>query len=561
MNKKYQNRKNQEGERIIGEFINPYNFVPLSNKVYKLTEEEKAELKYIHDIPYSDQVSGKIIINFETATPFCIRNGEDGVSNASYHGKYYVPGTSVKGMIKNVFKIITYANMRNASANNRYSMRDLRNNAYELKANNKPQKSGFLIQLYGRFFIVLCNSEQLHYNDIKKKYGKYIYSNNDIKGKYNILGNDYIFKDNGDHWHMWFFSGPMHNKKHEYLFRVPDLEESKLIPLEEKEYKDFIFIHQVENGNNAWKFWEKKLKNYTSITEIKNDNFKGIIPCFFRTKNQNDKTVVRDLGFSFLYRQPYNNSIHDCLPAAHAENSIDLSQKIFGFSSDQFSLKGRVRFSNAFINQPQILGLQYHLLGAPKPTYYPFYLKQNIIGQQNTYFSDNAQISGWKRYIIQSNASLCNTGSNPKVESRFIPLDTGTKFQTVIRFHNLRPFELGALIAAITFCEKSDCYHSLGFAKPYGFGKIKVKTLTGTDTEGNNLDNKIYINLFKSHLFEHCKINESEWMKDLHNLFYLASGKYLNKGIRYPNLDAKEFENIKNKKLSLNNFSPQKNLK
>ena len=55
-----------------------------------------------------------------------------------------------------------------------------------------------------------------------------------------------------------------------------------------------------------------------------------------------------------------------------------------------------------------------------------------------------------------------------------------------LHIHNLKDYELGALLAAITFCNKYEkCYHSLGYAKPFGYGNrdengdIKDFTLTG----------------------------------------------------------------------------------
>ena len=44
-----------------------------------------------------------------------------------------------------------------------------------------------------------------------------------------------------------------------------------------------------------------------------------------------------------------------------------------------------------------------------------------------------------------------------------------------MRFHNLRKSEIGALISSITFHNnENQHFHSLGGAKSYGYGKIKI---------------------------------------------------------------------------------------
>jgi len=53
-------------------------------------------------------------------------------------------------------------------------------------------------------------------------------------------------------------------------------------------------------------------------------------------------------------------------------------------------------------------------------------------------------------------------------------LKQGTKFKEIIRFHNLKRVELGALISTITFANGDNCYHSIGLGKPYGYGKTKI---------------------------------------------------------------------------------------
>ena len=543
--------RNQQ-RNINKDFFNPYTFVPFAEKVYLLDNKEKTVLS--HDIPFENSLSGSICVNFESVTPLCVC-GENG-NNTNVSGKYFIPGTSIKGMIRNVFEIITLSNARNGISNKRYSMRDLRNNAYELKAANHPQKSGFLIQINGKYYIHPCRSEKCSYKEIEKEEGvSGLKECRSVKDKYAKLKSPIVEYEDGS-FTMWFFSGFMNNKKHEYLFDIPNAF-NKLIPLHENEYQDFIFIHEKENENASWKFWKRKLKNYKSVEDISRDGYKGIVPCFFRSKvDDKGNTCVKDLGFSFLYRQPYQKKIHDFLPSVYSREGIDMTQSIFGYVNGAESLKGRVQFETSFIENARTQGNQTFILGSPKPTYYPFYLEQNNPNELKTYFSDRTYLSGYKRYLVRQSAV---SGQLPpsKVTKAFVPLTANTKFTANIHFHNLRDYELGAMIAAITFCNKqSTCFHSLGIAKPYGYGKLRVNNISISLRDGQKLD--YYYQAFITKLCNKVQLKgEKEYLDSLSYLFKVASGRYdSQKSIRYPQMNDKEFETIKNQKLSLSEFSP-----
>ena len=52
--------------------------------------------------------------------------------------------------------------------------------------------------------------------------------------------------------------------------------------------------------------------------------------------------------------------------------------------------------------------------------------------------------------------------------------------------------------------------------------------------------------------------NKEEYLKNISYLFDIASTHYLpQKRIRYPQMNDKEFETIKNQKLTLKDFSPK----
>lgn len=536
-------------------FYNPYTFIPLNENIITYNEDEvKPLLDYSQDLPLSKEaVSGFVEFTMKAASPFCIKT--DNYDSVNIDKRYFVPGTTIKGMIKNVFEIITLSNIKNSVANSRYSMRDLRSSDYKLKSNDKEQRSGFLIQINHNLFVIECSSDVYSYEEIKDITEVDISKERSVKAKYSKLTNGYIFEDGG--YRMWFFSGFMNNKKHEFLFDIPDnILKEVLYPINDPEYKDFIFIHEKENENENWKFWKSKLKNYSTLQQIMDDKYKGIIPCFFRIKQKEGKWIVKDLGFSFLYRQPYDKSIHDCLPEKLKNNyGIDMTQSVFGYSNSKNSLKGRISFSNSFLEHVEIDDKQTFIMGKPKATYYPFYLIQDKTGGVNTYFHDKATIAGWKRNLIQPNAQKGTSSGKPKIETSFIPIKAGASFKCKLRFHNLKEYELGALLSAITFHNSMDCFHLLGYAKPLGYGKFSCTNIRLNVLFDNSVKIEYYISKFEDEI--RTKTDFSSWNKTLSLLMKYARGCYeVNKTIRYPDLNSKEFEQIKNSKLRLSDFNP-----
>ena len=164
-----------------------------------------------------------------------------------------------------------------------------------------------------------------------------------------------------------------------------------------------------------------------------------------------------------------------------------------GFTSKDKSLKGRVQFSHAFALEDTVMELPIvtTALGSPKASYYPLYIRQhghnnNKVAQYAT-FNDGI-ISGWKRYPVK-NELLPGKSGGDKLDTKFKPLNTGVKFKSVVTFHNLKKIELGALLSSCTFHgHQNDICHSIGMAKPLGYGKIKVNYCQLKSDSGQNTD-------------------------------------------------------------------------
>ncbi len=105
----------------------PYNFVPLSELV---VEPDWAD-RVSQDVPFSDGVCGRLDLEITPQGPIFVR-GEPGVGGKpdrhfrTPDGLVAIPGSSLRGMIRNVVEIASFGRMRRVN-DHRYGVRDLHN--------------------------------------------------------------------------------------------------------------------------------------------------------------------------------------------------------------------------------------------------------------------------------------------------------------------------------------------------------------------------------------------------------------------------------------------------
>lgn len=246
---------------------------------------------------------------------------------------------------------------------------------------------------------------------------------------------------------------------------------------------------------------------------------------------------------------PFKNSVHDCLPKAHRDSqSLDLAECVFGHVKDKDMLKGRVQFGHAFSNNAEEEPPVKLTLSSPKASFYPIYIKQdNNNNKYNTY--DDGQLSGWKRYVQRTDKCQSKT-STDNTDTTITPLKKGSIFTCEITYHNLLPVELGALLSALTFHNTPNCFHQLGQAKPYGYGKVKydVDLISPEDKECS-----FFLEQFEK---EMCEF-KSNWLTstEIQELIALVSHPVKPYENQFNYMDLKEFQNIKKNKTPFKPFS------
>mgnify|MGYP001118585168 CR=1 FL=1 len=210
-------------------------------------------------------------------------------------------------------------------------------------------------------------------------------------------------------------------------------------------------------------------------------------------------------------RVSYNHSVAELLSSSHLHpcdehKALCPACRVFGWvyqaEPDEkispekvVAYAGRLRFSHATLCEDEDKGtlgnITLAILSSPKPTTTRFYLRPK--GGRPRDGRDDADVGYDGDNILRGRKVYRHHGkANPTeykraTTDRFDGKDNqnrtvrgtrkpGNKFQFTIDFHNLAPVELGALLWALELRESDrQGYHRLGFAKPLGFGSVKLE--------------------------------------------------------------------------------------
>lgn len=461
----------------------PYNFVPLNKHIYLPDWADQIS----HDIPFEDGKDGYIEVTWENVSPLCIRDASTGDDGYSMHVKqpdgsrlYFLPGSSLRGMLRNTLNILAFGKMEQYD-NRFFGERDF---------GTVPNEEFGWLYLKGDEY-VLCECEepvsQILISEVEsligEKYdrrGSKAWERN-VKIRDSSYGKKHLTKENilfpiieqGGKEYALFATGWMAGKLYELLIPTQTTRE---IPLRSELKESFLKIYKRKD-TGASSFFDEMLDKEKRI------------PVSFIKDNDGG---IKALGLSHMIRRPYKHSVRDLVnkeqkrpECVDADGKVkvkrDLSDAIFGWVDGNSCQKGRVQICNAYAEYgTQEKELVKGVLGEPKASFYPLYLKQQEGGQYKNYDSDDALISGRKLYRVHEGSGpmdLPQGNGNAKIENKFRPIPAGNFFKMRINVHNLRKVEIGALLSAITFHETSGVFHNIGSAKGFGYGKLKCVAL------------------------------------------------------------------------------------
>lgn len=478
----------------------PFNFVPLSSKVFYPDWADQVS----QDVPFSDGEDGVIELEITNHTPLFTRNGHRRDENTPYSShilnpdgtrRYFIPGSTLRGCFRSVLEIMSFGKMEryvnNAFAMPREFDTKKSDNADYMKA-VKHVSCGWLQKQENSYVLYPCTKgiQKIRHEDVKRKFPTFSegedHETAECKQTSLCEGETYptvyikaysiSYKENNKLYdvpegkYRVVCTGYIKGKKHEYLFSE---EENKSIEVPRDVFETFESIHQYTEyyAGHSGKMGFLAQRLYTGER----------IPVFYTQENGK----ITAMGITRFFRYPYAYQVRDLVNNACPmldRAKLDLPDILFGCinkTESSNSLKGRVIFSHAFcrsiISDNQLRPLS-GILGTPKASYYPYYLTQDSKGNEYvTYKTIGATIAGRKRYRI-SDGSLRELPNNEKenqnVQTRFNAMPAGLTFCGQVVVHNVRKAEMGALFSAILMNETKGCYHNLGLAKSFGYGKF-----------------------------------------------------------------------------------------
>ncbi len=503
----------------------PYNFVPLSEAIV-IPEWGK---QVSHDHPFQDGYSGEIHYTLTAETPLLVGSKQENATKEAPgkvspfklpDGRYAIPGSSLKGMLRALVEIAGFGRMRMVDEQ-RPGLRDISGGyvsaSYKEKVNNI--RTGFLRMTEdGGQEIIPCQMKRLHHRDIEQATNtrKPVFKQGmTVRKKYQewrrlcqkmnwdeyavpFSVDEHLAKPGeGSNKGFAVFTGQISDstkdkgKKKDFIFY--DETPEKAIRVDTRDWRDFLFIHEDEepNSDRPWNdYWKSIYRNG------------GKVPVFYKEDND----MLR-IGLAYMPRLAGDFTTLDCirhvstkhLDAPGKGNGYDFADLLFGAvngENQSDALRARVSVEMAISEgEPNTEAQPDTILNGPKPSYFPNYITQKVDrtrrsgqltgSQYATYMSTtsapNPTLRGYKRYPVRP---LDQTGvqqlhndqrENKKVQVRLETLGEGARFRGRLVFHNLKHEELGLLVWALTWGGDETLRHSLGMGKPFGFGQIRVE--------------------------------------------------------------------------------------
>lgn len=547
--KKYGFTKNAEVDVKPPEIATaPYNFVPLPGGILpsrldamlsgiltdgdgrpkaSLTGDERKEVEksFGEYLTTGEHYSGTIKLDIENLTPLFI--GGNGELPFAPTGRPIIPGSELRGMTKNLFKMITCGALRAGEdfADHHLYYRSLmaprsapfNQGLHELYTNKmtgadengkavKLAKPGFLVKRGRKYSIYPLLPKKLHSIVIREYMGKFHAYDREIKNsavrwdkgtayvQVGIKNARKLLDKEGIEDFFKRTPKKLRNKigKQYYrYFSVSDIDKSE--PLEVKD--DVIEEYKSDKNRHGVDLIKLNRVVGTAPRSIEGiPPFDAIAPCFYMVSDG----LVSSFGHGQSYRIPYDKSIADAIPEELQKPTIDFSDAVFGYAGKTASWASRVAFDDAVMvkDAGSLPAGMPHPLMQPNPTSFQLYLKQDESDRLTHWDSLNAEIRGYKLYWHQPDGNGWQASENEKknlserdadsaeLNHPIAPLKKGCQFTGQIRFQDLSSEELGALLKVFDIGDADrDIAYKIGMGKSIGLGSIHIKTTLRLEDE------------------------------------------------------------------------------
>ena len=483
----------------------PYNFIPLPDNILvspmneaiiieiSSGNDEKLRAAFCNYIESTEKLNGYIDLNLKTKTPIFI--GGNGENTFAPTGEIIIAGSTIRGMVKNLFKIITCGTMRggedvtsrhlyyrcmmapNSALFNKFlhetyvnkmTSTDSRGN---IKKNTKP---GFLVKRENQYYIYPATADRIPIKEYKTRN-----------------------KDAHVHWDFnnklaYCFTGFGGKKKYVKYLKIESINKAHPIVVPDSVIDEYTHdknrrgVDLIDTEKNEAILTTENY--YDFIKNIGIGEINSIVPCFY-IQNGDE---IQSFGHGQSFRIPYDRSIMDAVPANLQKDVIDFTDAVFGRSTKEVSWASRVFFEDAIPNEKvKLVKPDFaHPLMQPNPTAFQIYLCQNLKDRLIHWGEEAARIRGYKLYWHnkdghqwQASEKELDYSNNVRDENKesllkkIMPIKSDNEFHSKIRFKNLSKIELGALLKVLNLStdnDKEEIVYKIGQGKSIGLGSIKI---------------------------------------------------------------------------------------
>lgn len=439
----------EEKNQVLPAATSPYNFIPASNKIVGAPED-------------TDKLfSGTIKCKLNALSPIFIGGASDNQSESSntatdhyflkVNNEYIIPGSSIKGMIRNIVETISCSSMSNVSKDKIFYRRVNTNKKDDMYKRNYPpvDRDTRKPEYYQGGFLKRNNE------------GKYILEIAKVEQVSQSTNSEDILT-----------TGPLPGNKEGKCnyYSFTRIHNARILDVDEEVFNDFrAQMKNVELQKSNWKAQKTDLSNGKGVK-------------VFYTLDKNTRKI-NAIGFCVYFRRAYKNTAADLIKT----NINDFSNSLFGRIDDsckdtsESAIKGRVAFLNGKFTSYPIPESDFEFyLSSPHTTCVKLYLQQKNEGTYIDYNSDDAKLRGRKFYWNRKPVDRKPT-SVDECTVILHPLAANSKAEFSIVIDKISFIELGAIIEALkitsSFKEKDGNQHCLriGGGKPYGLGAVEIQ--------------------------------------------------------------------------------------
>ncbi|MEH2196109.1 MAG: TIGR03986 family CRISPR-associated RAMP protein [Nostoc sp.] len=535
--------------------IAPYNFVELPEKVVEVSPESlpKENRYYLQS---EKRYTGRIECSLTTESPLYIRCGltreefECGAETKDLPDFFYtnhlekstkpvIPGSSLRGMIRNLVEIVSFSKIEQVSDNKRLFFRAVAANpkqdslgeAYKQYVLPKNIEAGYLKQDSEGWYIkpakvirdktfAWVRENDINFNHLKR-FNDDEYHPQYVSVSYEMV--DVEINDRAKRLFAWNIDLPNIYQNKGILVTSGNMKQGN----ESSPRRNHCIVFEENSTAFRLRLDNKVIDHYcNALTDFQkkppfdkrwgmlNENCSVVF--YYPPQNGNK---VGFFGQSPNFRIPYSlegdgqaTTVVDFIPTALRNSlQLDLADAIFGWvkkdekDEDKNLPKDmRQRGSRVFITDAQYKsnerGIWYkgnfndtvipQILSEPKPTTFQHYLVQP---EKDNPQADKSKIKHYANQpesetVIRGHKLYWHKGRNPNIQNpnrdiqdsqttQIKPINQGVNFEFKIYFENLSDIELGALLWILDIAQIQDKQYrlKLGMGKPLGMGAIKIE--------------------------------------------------------------------------------------